>query len=172
MDFTRCFSIIIRLNFDFDFDLSNLINLLGIITNVFIAIYIVKKVQESSINKRSIKDYFINEICDIENEYKKFYNSLLKGQVKPQKVLEWFKALNIRTDSITTTLSRKYDIDCNSLKNYRSNLLNLVTESSCYEENYNEPFFEPSDDLKYQIFVYMQRNNTVFKDLVILINDI
>ena len=125
MDFTRIFKISSNFHFGFDFDFGNLIDLLGIIVNIGIAYYIAKVVQDKQSNKRVLKDYFISEVIEIEKEYKNFYNKFLKGEIQPQRVLEWFKVINIRTETLHEFLKEQYSIDTIEIKNYRSNLLNL-----------------------------------------------
>ena len=67
-------------------------------------------------------------------------------------------------------MKEQYSIDTIEIKNYRSNLLNLITESEDYQAHYNEVSFIPGNDLKNEVLVFNNRNNKTFKNVIIKIN--
>lgn len=76
---------------------SDIIAIIGVIINAFLAIWIVKTLQNNLANKRYLKDHLIQEVKDLRSEYKKFLNELYQGKLRPKQILPWFKLMNINS---------------------------------------------------------------------------
>ena len=118
-------------------NISDFIDLLGIVVNSGLAIWVVSTLQNNLTNKRYLKDHLIKEICEIRGDYKKFLTELYNGRIKPKAVVPWFKLMNIKTRDIMEILSQKFEIDSDFLKPYQSDLRTTVTELNEFIANYS-----------------------------------
>lgn len=130
METTNCIALCVLL------DVSDWISIIGLIVNSFLAIWIVRSVQNSINNKRILKDHFINEVKSISEEYRIFINDLQLGKIYPKSVLPWFKMMNIKITDLLNVFAERYKIDKNYLAPYRDELNELITESDDYANNY------------------------------------
>lgn len=161
---------------DFDsvetFNYGNLIDIIGIIVNFFLAIWIVRILQNNLTNKRYLKDHLIQEIKDLRSEYKKFLNDLNAGNLKPRKILPWFKLMNIKVQDTMEVVSEKYNLDQDLLKSYQVELRELVTEFEEFNLNYkdNKVISLQESSLR-ELIQFQQNNHSKFNALILEIND-
>ena len=87
---------------------SDKIAIIGVIIKSFLAIWIIKTLQNNLANKRYLKDHLIQEIKDLRSEYKKFLNELYQGKLRPKQILPWFKLMNIKTQDVMEIVNQKY----------------------------------------------------------------
>ena len=156
----------------FNLSISDIINLLSIVVNSILAIWIVRTLQNNLANKRYLKDYIITEIKDLRLEYKNFINELHSGKLKPKKIVPWFKLMNIRVQDTMEIVSGKYKIDKDILKNYQLQLKKIVTEFEEFNSNYKENnCFELTEKSLREIVKFQQENNSKFNYIIIKINE-
>ena len=65
-----------------------------------------------------------------QNEYKTFLTNLYLNTTHPQKIIPWFKLMNIKVDDLMSIVNAKYKIDEKKLKPYQIDLRELITNSS------------------------------------------
>ncbi len=171
MDITK------RLNFDLnfglytEFDFSNLIDLITLIVNVFLTIWIVKTVQENQNNKRTLKDLFINDVKEIKNNFSNFYNNLIRGNYSAREIIEWLKIINIKLNETNKFLNEKYGIENDYLTRYARELRELITNHSEFERQFRDQKVIPNQDFKNSILNFYQQNSKIFTNTIVLIND-
>lgn len=151
--------------------ISDWINIIGIIINSSLSIWLVITIQNRLTNKRVLKDHFITEIKDIRSEYKIFLNNLYSNNIRVKSVIPWFKLMNIKVIDIMRTINEIYKIDENILNPYQNDLRELVTENEDFINSFylgeNIIF---SDSSKTKIIEFQQKNNNLFNRLIIEIN--
>lgn len=151
--------------------ISDWINIIGIIINSSLSIWLVITIQNRLTNKRVLKDHFITEIKDIRSEYKIFLNNLYSNNIRVKSVIPWFKLMNIKVIDIMRTINEIYKIDENILNPYQNDLRELVTENEDFINSFylgqNIIF---SDSSKTKIIEFQQENNNLFNRLIIEIN--
>lgn len=151
---------------------GDIISIIGVLVNSFLAIWIVKTLQNNLANKRYLKDHLIQEIKDLRNEYKKFLSELYLGKLKPKQILPWFKLMNIKIQDIMELINQKYDLDKDTLRNYQVELRNIVTEQDEFNENFKDNLcFVPKESSLNDLLKFQQKNNSKFNQLIIDIND-
>lgn len=173
LDISDLFRLIrISINFVFNLTASDLITVLGIIVNAFLAIWIVRQIQNRLNNKRILKDHFIQEIKDIRNEYRAFLNNLYSNKVLPSEVIPWFKLMNIRINDIMLIINAKHNIQIDIFNPYKIDLKNQITDNTAFINNFisNNPIILASTS-KNRFYKFEQRNSHIFNDVIILIND-
>ena len=153
-------------------NISDFIDLLGIVVNSGLAIWVVSTLQNNLTNKRYLKDHLIKEICEIRGDYKKFLTELYNGRIKPKAVVPWFKLMNIKTRDIMEILSQKFEIDSDFLKPYQSDLRTTVTELNEFIANYSlDTPLTLEENSKRELIKFQQENNNKFNKIIIDIND-
>ena len=151
--------------------ISDWINIIGIIINSSLSIWLVITIQNRLTNKRVLKDHFITEIKDIRSEYKIFLNNLYSNNTRVKSVIPWFKLMNIKVIDIMRTINEIYKIDENILNPYQNELRELITENEDFISSFNlEQNIIFSDNSKTKIIEFQQKNNNLFNRLIIEIN--
>ncbi len=151
---------------------DNSIEIIGILANAFLAIWIVNTVQNKITNDRYLKDHLIGEVKDIRSDYREFLSNLTKGEIKPKNVPPWFKVMNIKMEHLLEIISLKYNVDESILDPYRHELLKLITEFDEFEAHYksNTPIKIRQESLS-TLLIFQQKYNHLFNHLIIHIND-
>lgn len=147
------------------------IALLGVIINSALAYWIVRTIQYKLTNKRVLKDHFINEIKDIRNDYKTFLNNLYSNSTQPQRVIPWFKLMNIKINDLMTHINTKYKIDKNKLKPYQIELPDLITNNEDFITQFNSDKVTLTESSRTQLIKFQQLHNQLFNEIIIEIND-
>lgn len=151
---------------------SDWIDLVGIIVNSILALWIVWTIQNKLTNRRVLKDHFINEIKEIRNDYKTCLNNLYTGQTVAKRVIPWFKLMYIKVDDLMNLINEKYKVDTKVLSPYQNELRELITENEDFIKYYNSD--KPivfSENSRSQFIKFQQSFNHLFNDIIIKIND-
>lgn len=159
------------LKFFSSFDTSNWIDLIGIIVNATLAYWIVRTIQNKLTNKRILKDHFISEIKEIRAEYKGFLNNLYSNNTQPQRVIPWFKLMNIRVADLMALIKEKYKIDEKKLKPYQNDLRELITNNNDFIEQFKNDTVIFSEASRNELIKFQQMHNKLFNEIIIAIND-
>ena len=159
------------LRFFFSIDMSNWIDLIGIIVNAGLAYWIVRTIQNKLTNKRVLKDHFINEIKDIRIEYKNCLNNLYSNNTHPQRIIPWFKLMNIRVSDLMALINQKYKIDLKKLEPYQNELRELVTNNIDFINQFKKDKITFSEASRSALIKFQQSHNKLFNEIIIDIND-
>lgn len=122
--------------FKYSLDFSDFIDVFGIIVNFFLAIWIVKTIQNKLTNKRVLKDHFISEIKELRVDYNLFIKDCYDGNLIPKDTLRWFKLRNIKNTHLMNDVNELYNISSDDLNSFQSDLSDLITNSIEYSSNY------------------------------------
>lgn len=165
------FIIDLSMNWDFEFDFSNIIDIVSLLVNTILAIYIVNNVQKNQNNERVIKDHFINEVKLVKDQYAVFYKDVIYGRLTAKQMLEWFKLMNIKILEISKMLNEQYKIADNIFNPYIIDLPQLITDDACYISQFRSNSFTIDVQLKRKIFDFHSRNLQIFNKCILLINN-
>lgn len=118
--------------------LSDWIAIISLLVTSGIGIWIGSTVQRNLTNNRALKEYYIGEIKLINEDYSEFLNCLFKGATTSKDVQEWFKVMNIRIETIQSSIVAELNILPEVLANHIT-MKQFVTNSnefnSCYQQN-------------------------------------
>jgi len=153
------------------FSVSDCINIISILVNSVIAIWIVYTIQNKLNNKRVLKDFFIEEIKDIRSQYKSYLSDLVSGKIQPKTITSWHKLMSIKINDIMLDLQTTYKCDKDFLRPYQIDLRELITENIDFIEQFNKKSLQLSSESINQILKFQQNNNKLFSDLIIKINN-
>lgn len=132
MDDLLNFFILFKISLDF----SDFIEIAGIVVNFFLAIWIVKTIQNKLTNKRVLKDHFICEIKELRVEYSEYIKKCYAGNLVPQDTLRWFKIVNIKATHLMNDVEELYKINCPELTLFHNDLRDAITNSNEYSQNF------------------------------------
>lgn len=148
------------------------INLIGLIVNFILGIIIVVVIQKRETDRRVLNDHLIEEVKDLRNDYRIFFQRLEKG-IKPQEIASWFKLTNIKSNDLLDLIAIKNpSIQTNYLKPFQKELKDIISDSKEYEENYfpNNKFkLKSATVVKVQRF--RQQHDSLFNQLIVQINE-
>lgn len=147
------------------------IALLGVAVNAGLAYWIVRTIQNKLTNKRVLKDHFINEIKDIRAEYKGCFDNLYSNNTHPQRIIPWFKLMNIRVADLMALIKEKYKIDEKKLDPYQNELRELITNNNDFITQFRNIKVDFSEESRIELIKFQQRHNKLFNEIIIAIND-
>lgn len=150
---------------------SVIVNIISVIVNTFIAVWVVRILQNKLTNNRTLKDHFINEVKEIRSEYRTFLNNLYSNSTNPKQLLAWFKLMNIKVGDLISTMSPRYNIPKDFLYPYQNDLRELVTNSDDFERCFRDNILSLTEVTKIELTRFQQENQRLFNDLIIKIND-
>lgn len=153
-------------------DPENLIDMGAIVVQALLAWWIVRTTQNRVNNRRVLKDYFINEVKVLRDEYATFLNKIHDDSIVPSTVTPYFKMMNIKANSLTKMLHKKYKIEQAILLPYKMVLPDIFTNSPEFNQNFrlNKPILF-SDKTKINVIKFQQDYSHLFTDLVMKINE-
>lgn len=122
-----------------DINWEIIVNLLGILVNAILAVYIVKSIQKGVENERSIKDHFFDEIKDLRSDYKSFLNAAYTGKLTNTEIVARLKLLGIKSSDLMNHLHFTCSVDKNYLSQYHIDLNKIITEDSIFIQFFNQP---------------------------------
>ena len=149
-----------------------ILSFVGIIVSAIIAVWVVRVIQNRLTDTRVIKDYFIDEIRDIRNQYRCFINDLMKGAVETRTIVSTCKLLNIRTSDLMRSACSKFKIDEKTFADYHYDLLSFITDCDSVIESYkNDEKAVLSQVEKVELISIQQKYAHLFNDVILKIND-
>lgn len=150
---------------------SDWIQIGGIAITAGLSIWIVNTIQAKVDSKRFIKEFFINEILEIRNEYRVLIGQLKNGELKPRMVKYKTKELNIRVNDLMSILKEQYNINFNYLLSYQLELLSIVMDSREFITNFtSNSTFSLSEQTLGDLSVFENENDGKFSKLIMEVN--
>jgi len=158
--------------FNYSLDFSDFIEVIGILVNFCLAIWIVKTIQNKLTNKRVLKDHFISEIKDLRVDYNEYIKNCYSGNLIPQDTLRWFKLINIKTIHLMNDVTDLYNVTSPELNSFHNDLRDIITNAPEYSANFrlNSPVVFTSAT-KRRIDLIQLNHYGLFNKLVRLVND-
>jgi hypothetical protein len=153
------------------FEVADYINIVSIITNIILTIWIITNIQDKSNNKRFLKDHYINEIKDLKNDYKMHLSNLYNCKVSPKTIIPWFKLMNIKVNDVMDEIHCNYGISEDFLNSYQNELRDLLTDNEDFNNQFNDEKLIFSASSKNSIIKFQQENNKLFNQIILKINN-
>ena len=165
---------ILKFIFVFNYSLyfSDFIEIIGIVVNFFLAIWIVRTIQNKLTNKRVLKDHFMCEIKELRIEYNLFIKDCYDGKLIPRDTLRWFKLRNIKNNHLMNDINELYNVNSIDLNSFQNDLRDLITNSNEYSANYRantDVIFKYST--KRDLDLIQARYYGLFNKLIRFVND-
>lgn len=152
--------------------ISDWIDVISIVVNSLLALWIVNTIQRKANDKRVLKDHLIDEIKDIRKLYKGHLTSVYMSKAEARSEASWFKLMNIKVNDLMELINTKYKIDKTYLKAYQVELRSLIMSSSDFENAFSQDkCIDVGATLKRGLEKFQQEHNHLFNDLIVKIND-
>ena len=148
-----------------------IVNVLGIFVTAGVSIWIVKTVQKKLNNERSLKDYFISEVSNIQTEYRNLISSVLSSKESPKLLQVKFYNLGAKVNSLMGLLEQRYSIPRDLLYEYQITLRMIIEDDEGYTSVYRrDSRFTLCPNSIAAIYNLDNQNIHLFYDMIIKIN--
>ena len=151
--------------------ISDRIALYGLIINAIIGIYLVTFIQNRVTNSRAAKDYFINKIEKIRQEYEIFLCDIKNNTLTSIKIKKEFKGFSEKFTSLEKSLKEYHKLRGLEIQKRNREIHQEITESFNFNSIYQEDVFFVDDDLSDTIPKLHNNFNDYLTSIVIKIND-
>ena len=149
---------------------SDWINVSGIAVNAILGIAIALIIKRIS-NKRAIKDYFMNEIKNIREDYRKFLIDLFGGKFTFNSTNNWFQVMNMRLINLEETLKNIHKISNFGAKDLNHDLRDIITNHQDFNDAFNKSSVTISQLHKQEIVKKQAEISKSLMDTIIDINN-
>jgi hypothetical protein len=151
---------------------SDLISLLGIILNIILVFWITTTIQGRMNNSRLLKDFFMNEIKCLKNDYDVYISGLLNDENLPKNIKSDFNNYDLSFNNLIHHLNSKYSVNLDYFFDFSYELQVLIDNDDCYLTNFKEnKKFHFNEETKKKIEGYKSKHFMIFYNLIVQIND-
>lgn len=151
--------------------ISDWINIVSIIVNIGLTLFIVRSVQNKQNNTRVLKDFMISEVKEIKANYKELFKKIQHDKIQPSLIIPWFKSSNGNVNDTMRILNDKFGIEKNKLKPFQFELNKLITDNDDYTSQFNTNYVTFSQKSKDIFSAFENKYNKLFTELIISINE-
>ena len=131
---------------------SDILQFVGLIVTVWIAIV----VQRNLTKNRYLKDYFINEIKDLRNEYRILFADIQSSKLNSETIKVRVKIISLRIKTIEDYSTRYFFIESSNLKLLHSEFQQFITGTDDFNNQYKESTIKFSDMTITKILEYQK----------------
>lgn len=131
---------------------SDILQFVGLIVTVWIAIV----VQRNLTKNRYLKDYFINEIKDLRNEYRILFADIQSSKLNSETIKVRVKIISLRIKTIEDYSTRYSSIESSNLKLLHSEFQQFITGTDDFNNQYKENTIKFSDMTITKILEYQK----------------
>lgn len=150
---------------------SDWIEITSILVNATIGIILAVIVSKRISNKRALKDYFISEIKDIRDHYRKFLIDLFGSKCSFNSTNSWFQVMNMRLMNLEKTLQENKRNFSFTTKELNHDLRNLITDHEDFNNSYNKPSVVISQVHKQEIIKKHSEISMALMETIVKINN-
>ena len=151
---------------------GEIINIIGILTGAIIAIFIAYVIQDSLTNRRSVKDYFVQEITLNKNFYFEFIEEIRNGKKNSLEINQEFKRFSVNIIQLDTFLKSEMEISASNLQQSNRSIHEIVTGSLAFNEQFNNAKVVLDQENIKDLLVGLKTFNHFCFDLIIKVNKI
>lgn len=156
----------------FTFNTSEIISIVEIIVNIFLAYLLANFIQRNQVNSRTLRDYYISQVNACFYDLKDVLNDLDQDLIKPRDISLKLINLALSTGNLAQAIDTRYKINSQQLVLDILDLQTTVEADVSFAQNYRQNL---DTDLEYNTRVTIRtfRGNKLrlFHDLINKIND-
>lgn len=146
------------------------ITALSIVVTVFMAYWVVQKVQRKVDTDNTLRNHFAHEITEVRSEARKLIEQLISDKAIKAKEMKCIHySLQLHINDLLRFLYQQYGIDKkNYLKAYRSSILELLEKDQSFVDNYSsENAILLSDETKKELHTLSLKNDHLFNKILL-----
>lgn len=115
------------------------INIIGVILNCCVGIYIAITIQNKFAKTRSLRDYFIKELTSLQTDYSNFVDKIWQGELDAKTIKENLKSFSCRIQIIERYACKKFDLKAKEqLKEKHVDFQQELTMMDNFNEHYKD----------------------------------
>lgn len=120
----------------FQITTSDWIQIAGIVITAIIGVWIAEGVQNNVNKSRALRDFFIQELTALQQDYRDFANAIFSSQLSANEIKVRFKSFATRITALDDYIHKKFEIKGSLVKDAHFKLRQELTE----HEEFNEQF--------------------------------
>lgn len=129
--------------------ISDWISVAGIIIGALVGLYIATSVQNNFSRSRSLKDYFIKELSELQNDYRFLINKIWCGELDARNITDTLKNFSARINNLEKFIYLKFKIHGEQpISNAHSKFQQELTGQEDFNKQYKSKKVELSGTLK------------------------
>lgn len=149
-----------------------IVELIGIIVNAFLAIWIVTQIQKNQNNERSIKDHFINEVIELRVDCRNFLKSVYLGSKTQNEIISSLQLIGIKSTHLMNVLNFSFRLDKSYLDRYIYELNQIITGDSNFEQGKSpDAKIEITKKTQKDLLKFQSDHQHTFNGLILGINE-
>lgn len=129
---------------------SDVIQIVGLLITIWIAII----VQRNLTKNRYLKDYFINELRNVREEYKLFFSELYSSKLNSKDIKNRLKILSMRLRSIDAYIDKNFTTKSSRLVDVHSEFQQYITGEDEFNSQFKAKSIVFSESVKTQILSF------------------
>lgn len=126
---------------------SDIIQIIGLIVTIWIAIIVQKNLTKN----RYLKEYFINELRSVREEYRLLFSEMYNSRLSSKDIKDRLKIISMRIRSIDTYIDRYFSTRPSKLKDIHSDFQQYITGEDEFNSQFKAKVISFSDRVKTQI---------------------
>jgi hypothetical protein len=147
------------------------IAVINILVTSTVGIWIARSVQNNLSKTRYLKDYYIQEVKEIRELYKCFFDEMYNGKLSAIYIKDWFKIMSFRINNLNEFLQKTYKFSNSIIKDKHFEIQNSITRSEIYNEKYKDTKLVFDDASKSEMLKQNAELTKVFMQRVLDINN-
>lgn len=119
-------------------DADEIINIIGIVVNAALGIWIAVNVQTGFAEKRFLKEHFIKNLNSIDEDYKNLTELICEGKISAKAIKSRLKSMSLRIKSFKKYIEKVYGIKNTKLSQIHSEIQSYITNLDEYNNQFNK----------------------------------
>lgn len=145
---------------------SDIISFIGLCFTIWIAIV----VQRGFTQSRYIREYFINELKIIGEDYKCLFNSLYSSEIGAAELKNKLKLISMHILSIENFIKSYYKIEYLEMYSIHSDFQQFITSGEDFNEQYKSTVIKFSVNTRYEIEKLQKKIVCAITTIIITVN--
>ena len=148
---------------------SDIISIVDIAITTFVGIWLAIGVQRSLTKNRYLREYFINELNNIREEYRSFFVDIYSGALSAKTIKDRLKIMSLRIGSFDKYIHQEYKINASLLKDAHVDFQQYITGDDEFNNQYNNDTVTFSSNVKTEL---LRKQGDIFEKITIRAIDI
>lgn len=117
---------------------ANWISIGNIIVTLGLGTWIAYLIQNNVTKSRYVREYFIEELCEIKSDYAILFRELYNSEISAKTVSSRLKILSCRIQNLDVFIHQSYKLENSLLKDAHANFQQYITGTDEFNNQYSE----------------------------------
>lgn len=151
-------------------NIADQINLISIIVNIGIAVFVAFYIQNIITSNRYVKEFTISQLETTRNEYDFLLKSIRNNQLNRAEIVKEFKYYSIKITSIESSLKNKFKFLNLNLQSKNRSIHTLITNSNEFNTTQTNSKVRLNNSTLNNLLISQREINDIITELVFSIN--